>query len=111
MYLYFELWKPKPAWDDVSREQRQEFLNQLRAGTRKMEELGVELVGFAICDKAASHSGDFRYMVAWKMPNLGHVHMLEKAVQSEGWYNYFDVTNARGKLTSLEEAAVDMVRI
>lgn len=111
MYLYVELWKPKPAWNEVSREQRQEFLNQLRAGTEKMEKLGVELLGFAVCDEATPNNGDFRYVAAWKMPNLGHVHMLEKAVESEGWYNYFEVVNARGQIRSLESAAQDMVKV
>lgn len=111
MHLYIELWKPKPAWDNVSREQRQEFLNQLRAGIEKMEKLGVELLGFAVCDEVIPNSGGFRYVAAWKMPNKGHVHMLEKAVEDEGWYNYFEVTNARGRLTSIESAALDMLKI
>ena len=111
MYLYVELWKPKASWTEVPREQREEFLNQLRVGTRKMEKLGVELVGFAVCDEATPHGEDYRYIAVWKMPNLGHVHMLEKAVQDEGWYHYFDVTNARGKMTSVEAAARDMVKI
>ncbi len=111
MHLYVELWKPRPAWYEVSREQRQEFLNQLRAGIEKMETLGAELIGFSICDEATPHSDEYRYAAVWKMPNLGHVHMLEKAVENEGWYNYFEVTNARGRITSLESAATDMLKV
>ena len=44
--------------------------------------------------------------------SLAHgFHMLEKAVQEEGWGNYFDITNARGKVISVNDFVGDMVKV
>ena len=80
-------------------------------GVRRMQGLNVELVGFAVCDETAPLDSAYRYLAVWKMPNMGHVHMLEKAVRDEGWCNYFDITNARGRMISVDEFAGDMVKI
>ena len=111
MYLYVELWKPRPEWNDLPREQRQEFLNQFVHGVKRMQKLDVELVGFSLCDEETPHNSEFRYIAVWKMPNLGHVHMLEKAVKKEGWANFFEIINVRGNLVSIDAVMKDMVRI
>ena len=111
MYLYVELWKPKPEWNNLPCEQREEFLGMFSPGVRRMQGLNVELVGFAVCDETAPLDSAYRYLAVWKMPNMGHVHMLEKAVRDEGWGNYFDITNARGRMISVDEFAGDMVKI
>lgn len=109
MYLYVEMWKPRPSWDALSREQRQEYLHQMTTGIEKMIGSGIELVGFAANDDGVPDDAAYRYVAVWKMPNLGHVHMLEKAVKSEGWGNFFEIGNARGRLLSVDEAINDMV--
>ncbi len=110
MFLYVELWKPRPEWNNLPCEQREEFLGMLVPGLRRMQKLDVELVGFAVCDEDAPQDAEYRYMAIWKMPNLGHVHMLEKAVREEGWGNYFHITNARGRVISVNEFIEDMVK-
>ena len=84
MFLYVELWKPKPEWDNLSREQRR--ISGDVGARRPPDEkyLKAELVGFAVCDEDTPMDAAYRYLAVWKMPNLGHVHMLEKAVQEEG---------------------------
>ena len=111
MFLYVELWKPRPGWNNLPCEQREEFLEMLSPGVRRMQGLNVELVGFAVCDETAPLDSAYRYLAVWKMPNMGHVHMLEKAVRDEGWANYFDITNARGRMISVDEFVGDMVKI
>ena len=111
MFLYVELWKPRPAWDALPIETREEFLSQLQPSVGKMKDIGVELVGFAVCDEAAANDAHYRYLAVWKMPNLGHVHMLEKAIKAEGWANFFDIINARGKIVSIDQGVKDMVKI
>jgi hypothetical protein len=109
MYLYVEMWKPRPEWEALSREQRQEYLQQMATGIEKMMVSGVELIGFAANDEGVPDEADCRYIAVWKMPNLGHVHMLEKAVKTEGWGNFFEIGNARGRLLSIDEAINNMV--
>ena len=109
MYLYVEMWKPRTAWASLSREQRQEYLRQMNTGIDKMIDSGVQLVGFACNDEDVPDDADFRYIAVWKMPNRGHVHMLEKAVKSEGWSNYFHIGNARGQIITVDQAIEDMV--
>ena len=111
MYLYVELWKPKPEWNNLPCEQREEFLSIRAPGVNRMKGLKAELVGVAVCDEAAPLDSEYRYLAVWKLPNRGHVHMLEKAVQEEGWGNYFDITNARGKVISVNDFVGDMVKV
>ena len=60
---------------------------------------------------AAPDGAEYRYIAVWKMPNLGHVHMLETAVQKDGWGNYFEIVNARGKVSAMDTFVGDMVRV
>jgi hypothetical protein len=76
-----------------------------------MQKMDVELVGFSLCDEETPLHSEFRYIAVWKMPNMGHVHMLEKAVKKEGWGNFFNIINARGNLVSIDAVMKDMVRI
>lgn len=109
MYLYIEMWKPRTTWDALSREQRQEYLYQMSTGINKMVDSGIQLVGLALNDTDVPNDADYRYLAVWKMPNRGHVHMLEKAVRAEGWDNYFEIGNARGQIISVDDAIEDMV--
>ncbi len=110
MYLYVELWKPRQAWLEMAREQREEYLSQMRPNIEKMVDSGVKLIGFALLDEDIPNDSQYRYMAVWKMPSRGHVHMLEKAVRAEGWGNFFDIGNARGQLISIDKAVAEMVR-
>lgn len=111
MYLYVELWKPRPEWGNLPCEQREEFLSMLPQNLARMEKLGVDLVGFSVCDEETPADAEYRYLAVWKMPSLGHVHMLEKAVRDEGWANYFHITNARGRAVEVKDMVSDMVRV
>lgn len=111
MFLYVELWKPLEAWNSLSIEQREETLSTLKSNLKRMEDLKVELVGIAVCDEETPGNAEYRYMAVWKMPNLGHVHMLETAVRKEGWTNYFDIINARGKMMDIDAFVGDMVKV
>ncbi len=110
MFLYIELWKPRPAWDNLPCEQREEFLSILGPNVSRMKELGVELIGFAVNEDAPAGDTGYRYMAVWKMPNRGHVHMLEKAVKDEGWDNYFTISVASGKVLKVNDFVGDMVK-
>ncbi len=110
MYLYVELWKPRPAWNALPVEQREEFLSRLAKGTEQMEALGVELTGFCLCDEGIPFDGGFKYMAVWKMPNQGHAYMLDKAVRAEGWENYFEILHARGSVTPVSALMKEMLR-
>lgn len=109
MYLYVELWKPQELWSNLSREQREEYLFQMKTGINKMLDNGIQLVGLAVNEDGVPNDSEYRYVAVWKMPNKGHVHMLEKAVRSDGWNRYFQIGNARGQLISVDEAIEDMV--
>lgn len=111
MFLYIELWKPRAAWENLAAEQRQEFLSRLEPAARQMEKLGVELTGFAAYDGPVTGDAPYRYMAVWKMPNEGHIHMLDKAVRSEGWANYFDIVSTRGRIVPVTSLVEDMMKV
>lgn len=111
MYLYAELWKPRAEWEALPCEQREEYLAKVKLDLDQMKELNVELIGLALCDEKTPGVDAYRYMAVWKMPNLGHVHMLETAVRKEGWQNYFDILSARGRKIPIDVFLKDMVKI
>jgi hypothetical protein len=103
------MWKPRPTWTDLPREQRAEYLVQMETGINKMLNTGTELVGLACNETDVPNDAEYRYFAVWKMPGKSHVHMLERAVRSEGWDHYFEIGNARGQIISVDQAVDEMV--
>ena len=109
MYLYAELWSTKPEWEALSVEEQQEFLARVGPSVQKLQDAGVEVVGFEIQDADVPYASPHRYLAVWKMPDLSLCERLEEAVESAGWHRYFDQVNLRGPLMPPPEALGDMV--
>lgn len=110
-HLYVELWNPKQAWLDLSKEERQNFFDEVGGEIQNLMGEGVEVLGFAVNDEGTPFRSDHQYIAVWKMPSKDQVNMLEESVSRTGWYDYFDQVNARGKLISPPVALEDMVLI
>lgn len=111
MYLYVELWTPKPSWLELSEKERESYFDGVASEIESLTQEGIEVVGFTVNDEETPHGVDHRYSAAWTMPSEDHAEMLEEAVEEAGWYEYFDQLNARGKLLSPEDAFGDMIAL
>lgn len=111
MYLYVELWKARPAWLDLSTEERRQYFKNVGAEIEKLTEEGLEVVGFAINDEETPHRSEHRYMAVWKMPTRKHAEQLEESVAEAGWHDYFEQVNARGERIAPQEALAELAQL
>lgn len=102
MYLYVELWKPKPAWRALSAQEREQFIAGTVPALEELGKAGVEIVGFALNDPDTAHRADYVYMAAWRMPSRELAVQLERAVIDYGFHEYFEQVNARGEIRAPE---------
>ena len=109
--LYVELWNARPAWLELSEQERGAYFDKVGSEIEKLTREGIEIVGFALNDQETPNRSEYRYVAVWRLPSKEHVAMLEKSVSEAGWYEYFDQVNARGELISPPVALGDMVKL
>lgn len=111
MYLYVEQWNVSKKWMDLSKEERRDYMNQVKSAITEMSSGGLENLGWAMNDEHTPYRSDYRYMAVWKLPNLEAVEQLEKGIDQAGWHDYFSQVNSRGKLMPLNEALDFLVNL
>jgi len=102
MYLYVELWKFRPAWLELSPDDRKRWMDELLAGLQQQLESGVEVVGFASNDGDTPHSSGYDFLAVWKMPNKEAAREFEDFVESSGLHEYYEQVNTRGQVLDME---------
>lgn len=107
-FLYVEVWTPKQAWLNLSKENRQEFLNKVGGEIQKLSNEGIDVLGFAMHDPETPYRAGHQYIAVWQMPSQKHGEMLEERISKAGWYEYFEQVNASGKLVPLPAALEDL---
>ena len=103
MYLYVELWKARPTWLALSREQRRSWMDELLAGLQEQLQSGVEVLGFAASDADTPLSAGYDFFAAWRMTSKAAAERFERFVEGAGWHEYFEQVNARGPVMGTEE--------
>ncbi|HEX6623131.1 MAG TPA: DUF6616 family protein [Pyrinomonadaceae bacterium] len=103
MYLYVELWKTRPAWLALSREQRAAWMDKLLAGLQEHLQSGVEVLGFARGDADTPLPAGYDFLAAWRMPGREAAERFERFVEGAGWHEYFEQVNARGRVMETAE--------
>ena len=103
MYLYVELWKARPAWLALSREQRGAWMDKLLAGLQEQLRSGVEVLGFAANDADTPLPAGYDFVAAWRMPSKEAAESFERFVEGAGWHDYFEQVNSRGPAMGTEE--------
>jgi hypothetical protein len=102
MYLYAELWKARPAWLELSKEERKLWFDKLLGSLQEQLQAGVEPIGFASNDHDTPLSAGFDFIGLWKMPNKQVAEQFERFVDNAGWHNYFEQVNARGPAMEMD---------
>jgi hypothetical protein len=102
MYLYVELWKARPAWLDLSRDEREAWFGKLLTSLQEQLEGGVEPLGFARNDDDTPLDAGYDFIGAWRMPDKETAQRFERFVESNGWHDYFEQVNARGPVLEIE---------
>ena len=103
MYIYAELWRFRPAWLELSNEERKSWMDELLVGLAKQMESGVEVVGFIANDDDTPHSSRFDFLAVWKMPDKATAVRFENFVEESGLHDYYEQVNTRGGVLGMEE--------
>ena len=96
MYTLVELWSPKPRWIDASRQEREAFMAGVGRAMQQLSAMGVQVVTWCRNDADTSQRSEFTYFAVWQFPSLDVARGFEAAVQTSGWYDYFEHHNLRG---------------
>ena len=102
MYLYVELWKARPAWLELSKEQRKSWMGKTLAALQKQLQSGVEPLGLASNDEDTACSAGYDFFAAWEMPDKEAALRFEGFVEEVGWHEYFEQVNARGPIMEMD---------
>jgi len=103
MHVFIELWKAKPAWEALSRDERVAYMEQVGAGVRQLAEAGVEAVTWGLVEEDTVRRADFDFFAVWRTPDKDATKLLERAVEEAGWYEYMEQVNVSGEMASPQE--------
>lgn len=109
MHTFIELWKAKPSWDALSREERAAYMEQVGAGVQQLADAGVEAVTWGLVDEDTDRCGDFHFFAIWRMPDKQGVKLLEQAVEEAGWYEYMEQVNVSGEMALPQEVIAHQI--
>ena len=110
MQLYIELFSAKDSWLALGEVDRARYFS--RAGSsiaRLLEQPGVELVGVGRANADASNDAGYDYFAVWKLADDAHVRMLERGIEDDDWYGYFEQVNAYGELQDLQATMARLI--
>jgi hypothetical protein len=109
MYLYVELWKFRPAWLELSPDDRKSWMDKRLAGLQQQLESGVEVVGLANNDSDTPHSSGYDFLAVWKMPSKDASRRFEEFVETSGLHEYCEQVNTRGQVLDMEQVVITHV--
>jgi hypothetical protein len=123
MYLYVELWKARPEWLALSKEDRLDLFSEITLqwlnergvnlvspgdeGTGSSDAAYVTLLGSAINQAGPPHNTDYRWFAVWTVPDRRTIRLFEERVEQLGWwYDFFEQVNGWGKLIELKDQKI-----
>ena len=98
-----EHWSYRPAWHDLSQEQRALFLDGIRQAVKQMASAGIRTLGFGRLDHSVDHANRaYDFWSLWEIDSIEARDLFFAGVAASGWYNYFEHANTAGVLESPE---------
>ena len=111
MITYVELWKAKPAWIDLSKDERGNYVNALGPAIQQLLDNGVQIVSWGSNEPRTFNRVEYDYFAVWTFPTTEAAEDFEKMVEGAGWYNYFDQVNARGATATPQDVLGIMINM
>ena len=109
MIYFIEAWNAKPAWLELSKEERGAYMNQVGAAIGGLLEAGVKVLTWSVNDPATTKRATFDYFAIWTFPNQESADEFQKLVEGAGWYEYFEQQNLMGREDSVENVIGHLV--
>ena len=113
MYAVVEAWTPKPTFFALSRSERAAFFADLATKAGSLAASGVEPLGWGRTDPGGEsdleHGSGHEWFAVWQVPDGVAADAFFAGVASSDWYDYFEQTNTRGELRSVEAVVAELV--
>lgn len=103
MYLYVEMWNPKPEWLGLCDKERSEFMNGVDQFLGSVMGDDCSVYGACVNDGDTAPRAQYAYLVVWKMKDKSYVKAVSDGTARVGWYKYFDQVNVGGDQITTEE--------
>jgi hypothetical protein len=110
MYLYVELWNPKPSWLSLSAEDRHMFMGKV---DKFLQGLGPEytISGTCINDGDTTPRAGYSFAVVWMLNDKSQVKSVANGTAAVGWYEYFDQVNVGGDCQTPDQLVTAMIEL
>jgi hypothetical protein len=102
-----EIWRTRPEWFQLSKTEKQAFIDRGGAVLGALAEKGAKMMGLHRCRSLSEGGWDlFAY---WQVPNIDLVVELAEGLDRMGWNRYFEQINFVGKNITTEEYFADLL--
>ena len=93
MYLYVETWNAKPAWLELSKDDRLAFIGSVQNLLGNLVSEDLQLLGCVITEDDTVQHGGYQYVAIWNASDRNQVRKIEEGTRDIGWHDYFDQVN------------------
>ena len=104
MYTITEVWTPRPAFEAMSAEAKEQFFGTLGGAVAALETRGVHCQGWGRVRRFDEHSVDHTWLAVWTAPDEAAAAAFLSGVQDSGWYELFAQDVAAAELLPVGEA-------
>jgi len=111
MIYFIELWNVKPAWRELSAEERGNYMNQIGPHIEDLMKKGTKILTWSNNDSATSKRAGFDLFAVWAFPDQETANAFQNLVEGAGWYNYFEQVNLMGKEDSVDNVIGQLIGI
>jgi hypothetical protein len=100
-HLLVEMWESRDGgWEKLTRQQRQDILDQIGNGVGKLVEEGLQSLGFFVNDpKEGRYREHWQFVAVWKLPSKALLDkMLPQVEQLPRWFEVMNEKRVWGKI-------------
>ena len=109
-YVLTEIWKARPSWGALSREERQRFFDtKINGFLGSMVSEGAEIVACAVNENAGSERIEYTCMAIWKVPDAAFASRIETGAAALGFLDYFEQVNFSGSVLTPPQLNAAMI--
>ena len=111
MIYIVEIWNTKPAWLELSLEERGNYMTLVGNANKQLMEQGVKILTWSLNDAVTAQRCDYDYFAIWAFPDQTVADSFLKTVEGAGWYNYFEQVNLMGAESNAEQVIGQLVQL
>ena len=111
MIYFIELWNAKPAWLELSAEERGNYMAQIGPHIQTLLDKGTKINTWSVNNNNTDKRAAFDFFAIWSFPDQETANGFQQLVQQAGWYNYFDQINLMGQEDSVENTIGKLIQL